>query len=152
MSASDHNPNDPQQDASANWLFTLLCWIQGAYYFLTGIWPLISIRSFIWVTGEKTDHLPTRLEEDHWLVMTVAVLVLGVGLTLLLAAWRKTTVIELAVLAMSSNVGLTAIDCIYTARGVILPIYLVDAALQVPLFIAWIFALSSTWKGRERAK
>jgi hypothetical protein len=43
-------------------LFTGLCWLQGTYYFATGIWPLASVRTFEKVTGEKTDNLPTGLE------------------------------------------------------------------------------------------
>jgi hypothetical protein len=55
--------------------FTGLCWLQGVYYALTGLWPLVSIRTFKAVTGEKTDNLPTGFDSDHWLVMTVSVLI-----------------------------------------------------------------------------
>ena len=34
-------------------LFTGLCWLQGAYYFVTSVWPLLSIRTFKLVTGEQ---------------------------------------------------------------------------------------------------
>jgi hypothetical protein len=54
---------------------TMLLWVQGAYYLATGIWPLVSVETFQWVTGPKTDHLPSGYEADHWLVMTVGVLV-----------------------------------------------------------------------------
>jgi hypothetical protein len=30
-------------------------WVQGIYYLLTGLWPLVSIGTFQMVTGEKTD-------------------------------------------------------------------------------------------------
>ncbi len=123
-------------------LFGALLWIQGIYYLVTGVWPLISIRTFKMVTGEKTDNLPSRLDADHWLVMTVGVLITAIAITLLLAAYRKTHVLELAVLAIGAAAGLTAIDVIYTARGVILPVYLLDAALEVPLILAWCVALS----------
>ena len=46
---------------------------QAVYFLLTGIWPLLSIRTFQMVTGRKT---------DTWLVKTVGVLVavlVGVG-------------------------------------------------------------------------
>ncbi len=121
-------------------LATGLCWFQGAYYFLTGVWPLISIRTFQMVTGIKTDNLPTGLEADHWLVMGMSVLITSIGLTLLVAAWRHNRSLEIAVLALGGAIGLTAIDVVYVARQVIAPIYLVDAAIQIPLITAWIVA------------
>src|SRR5436190_18684187 len=99
-----------------------LLWIQGLYFGLTGIWPLVSIESFQWVTGRKTDHLVTGDEADHWLVMTVGVLVSAIGLTLLVAAWRKTRSAEVCTLAIASAIALTGIDVIYVIRQAIPPI------------------------------
>ncbi len=131
--------------------FTSLCSIQGLYYLVTGVWPLVSIRSFKAGTGErgKTDHLVTGLESDHWLIMTVGLLITAIALTLLVAAYRKTHAIEIAILAISVAVGLTAIDVVYTSRGVISPIYWVDAALEVPLFLTWLIALNCRRIGRQ---
>jgi hypothetical protein len=122
-------------------LFTVLCWLQGGYYFATGIWPIVNVRSFEAVTGEKTDNLPTGLEADHWLLMTVSVLIMSVAVTLLLAALRRTQTLEIGVLAIAAAVALTSIDVIYTLRRVIPPIYLLDAAIEVPLIAAWCWAL-----------
>src|SRR5687767_4185722 len=105
-------------------LFRILLAAQGLYYLLTGVWPLVSIETFQQVTGRKTDHLVTGRESDHWLVMTVGVLVTAIAIALLAAWWRRTEPIEIAVLAVGSAIGLTAIDVIYVWRGVILPIYL----------------------------
>jgi len=112
-------------------LFTGLCWFQGFYFFATGVWPLVSIRTFKMVTGEKTDNLPTGLDADHWLVMGMSLLITSISLTLLMAAWRRTRTAEIGLLAVVSAAGLTAIDVIYVARRVILPIYLLDAAIEV---------------------
>jgi hypothetical protein len=121
-------------------LAVVLLWLQGPYYLLTGIWPLVSIRTFQLVTGPKTDHLPTGREADHWLVVTVGLLVTAIAVTLLMAAWRRAASLEIAVLAIGSAMGLTAIDVIYVTRHVIDPIYLVDAAIEVPLIIGWLVA------------
>lgn len=128
----------------ADRLFNALLWLQGLYYFVTGVWPLVSIRTFKMVTGEKGkgDNIVTGLDIDHWLVMTAGVLITSISLTLLVAAWRRTQAIELAVLAIGAAIGLTAIDVIYTSRGVIPPIYLLDAAVEVPLILAWCTALA----------
>jgi hypothetical protein len=117
--------------------FTALCWFQGSYYFATGVWPILHVRSFKWVTGEKTDNLPTGLEVDHWLLMTVSALIVAIAVTILAAAWRRTCVVEIAILAVTAAIGLTTIDIVYTIRGVILPIYLLDAAIEIPLIACW---------------
>src|SRR5436853_1697295 len=111
--------------------FTTLLWVQGVYYFVTGVWPLASVETFQMITGRKTDHLVTGRESDHWLVMTVGVLITAIALTLLVAAWRRRNPLEVAVLAVASAIGLTVIDVVYVARQAILPIYLADAAAEV---------------------
>jgi hypothetical protein len=128
-------------------LFTALCWLQGFYYLATGICPIVSIETFIQVTGPKTDHL-VRLPEDpqnHWLVRTVGAVVAANGIVFLMAAWRRQTAAEIAVLAIANAIALTAIDVVYVAREVIPPIYLVDAAAEVVLIAAWLVA---QWRQR----
>ena len=44
---------------------------QGTYYLLTGAWPLVSMASFEFISGSKT---------DHWLVNTVGILAIAMGL------------------------------------------------------------------------
>jgi hypothetical protein len=50
--------------------------LQGGYFLATGIWPLLSRRTFERITGPKT---------DFWLAQTVGVLVGSIGGTLVLA-------------------------------------------------------------------
>jgi hypothetical protein len=123
-------------------LFTALLWLQGVYYLATGVWPLVSIETFQMVTGPKTDNMPTGLEADHWLVMTVGVLVTAIGLTLRVAAWRSKCPGEVVVLAVASAAGLAAIDLLYVTRQVIPPIYLADAAAEVVLIAGWACGLA----------
>ena len=105
--------------------------VQGVYYLLTGIWPLVSIRTFMMVTGPKT---------DLWLVKTVGVLVTTIGVTLLVAAGRDEIGVQTLVLAVGSAAALTAIDVIYVAKRVISPIYLADAAPEIALIAWWAIA------------
>lgn len=125
---------EPRTDAlsgrnAASGLWNVLLWLQGIYFLVTGVWPLISLRTFYMVTGPKT---------DHWLVETVGVLVAVIGAVLLVAAWRKRHVVELALLAVGSAAGLTAIDVIYVVQRVILPVYLLDAAAEAILIVLWV--------------
>ena len=128
-----------------------MLWAQGIYFLATGLWPLISIETFQMVTGQKTDHLGTE-RADHWLVITVGVLVLAIAAPLLLAAWQREIYRQTIVLAIGSSMGLTAIDVIYVLRGAIPPIYLLDAGIELMLIAGWgiiLFAGVGTSKKRS---
>jgi len=111
-------------------LYLLLA--QGAYFFLTGVWPLVHMPSFLAVTGPKT---------DLWLVRTVGLLITIIAVHLLLAGWRGNPSQETIVLAMGSALFLMAVDVWYVARGTIDRIYLLDAAAELVLLGLWIAAL-----------
>lgn len=101
---------------------------QGAFYLLTGLWPIIHIGSFEAVTGPKS---------DDWLVKTVGVLVAVIGLMLLLAARHRRVTPEVALLGAGSAVGLATIDLVYALSGVIAPIYLADAVVEIAIASLW---------------
>jgi hypothetical protein len=102
---------------------------QGLFYVITGLWPLISMRTFLRVTGSKT---------DLWLVKIVGVLVLVIGLVLLLAWGRQQVSLEIALLAGGIAGGLAAADLVYVSKRVIGPVYLLDAAAEVALVLWWV--------------
>jgi hypothetical protein len=102
--------------------------VQGVYFLLTGIWPLVSAETFQKVTGPKF---------DFWLVRTVGILVGVVGGVLTWAGIRQRVSPELALLAAGSAAGLGAIDIVYVARKRISPVYLLDAAVEAVLIALW---------------
>jgi hypothetical protein len=104
---------------------------QGSYYAISGLWPLVSMRTFLSVTGPKT---------DLWLVKTVGLLVLAIGMTLLAAAWRGTLQPEIVMLAVGSAVALIAVDVVYSVKRVISYVYLADAAAEGSLIWLWAMA------------
>jgi hypothetical protein len=55
-------------------------------------------------------------------------------------------VIEIAVMAISGAVGPTFMEVVYSARGVILPINLLDTAIEIPLITAWAITVLITRK------
>jgi len=109
-------------------LANLVALVQGAYFLLTGIWPIVSMNTFRAVTGPKT---------DLWLVKTVGLLVAVIGATLLWAGWNKTVIAQTAGLAIGSALALTIIDVYYVLRRVIAPIYLADAVAELVLVAGW---------------
>jgi hypothetical protein len=102
--------------------------LQAAYYVTTGVWPLVSRRSFEAVTGPKA---------EYWLVETVGALASVIGVTLGVAAYRNRVEAELVLLGMGSAVGFAAIDVLYARSGRISRIYLVDAAIQIGIVSKW---------------
>jgi hypothetical protein len=100
--------------------------LQGLYFLATGVWPLLSMRTFEAVTGPKV---------DRWLVKTVGVLIGVIGASLVLGARRPAP--ATTVLAVGSAAGLGAIDTIYATRGRISSVYLLDAVLEALLLAAW---------------
>jgi hypothetical protein len=100
---------------------------QAGYYFLTGVWPLLHMRSFEAVTGPKA---------DDWLVRMVGLLAAVIGATLGVAVRRDHVELsEIRLLAATSAVAFAAIDLWYGLSGRISPIYLADVLPQL-IFIA----------------
>jgi hypothetical protein len=99
------------------------------FYVVTGLWPLLSLRTFEQVTGPKT---------DRWLVKTVAVLVTVIGMVLLVAGRRRRVSDEVVLLAAGSAAGLACIDSVYSLRGRIATVYLLDAIAELALFGVWV--------------
>ncbi|HFK5529368.1 TPA: hypothetical protein ACGZ99_003449 [Elizabethkingia anophelis] len=113
--------------------FRIIPYIQGVYYILTGIWPLINIESFIRVTGPKT---------DIWLVQTVGLLLLPYGLLCFYMAnnTKKYPVIAIA-LALCS-LSLAGINVYYYMKHAINWVYSIDFIIEMIFLVYWILYIS----------
>lgn len=107
---------------------------QGIYFFLTGLWPIVDIHSFMLVTGPKT---------DIWLVKMVGLLTMAISFMLLMVALKRMITIETLVIILGAGFSYFLIDIIYSLEKVIRYVYLGDAALQVLFMGAWIQLLIS---------
>ena len=117
-----------------------VAYAQIAYYMATGVWPLVSPRSFQAVTGRK---------HDFWLAQTAGVLIAVTGLTLAVASREGSLRSATArTLAIGSAAGLAAVDVVFVARRRISPIYLADAVAELGIVAGWLAARSRT-RGRE---
>jgi hypothetical protein len=105
--------------------------VQGGFYAVTGVWALVDLDSFMAVTGPKT---------DLWLVKTVGALVTVIGGVLLAAGWRRRVTRDVLLLGIGAALSLATIDLVYVSAGRISKIYLLDAAAEVGLAIAWALA------------
>ena len=102
---------------------------QGLYYLLSGLWLMLGSSSYQKVTG---------YQGDAWLVDAVGVLLLMIGGTFCLAAYRRQGSPEVLFLAFGTALGLTMIDILLIYRGLSI-FYLIDAAIQVMLVVFWVF-------------
>ncbi|RJQ65710.1 MAG: hypothetical protein C4519_27390 [Desulfobacteraceae bacterium] len=111
-----------------NYWARFVVWIQGLYYLVMGLWPVLNIGSFEEVTGPKT---------DLWLVKTVGILIVVCGFVLVLSAYRRRIRLEVAFLGIGIALALIIIELVYVTIGTISPIYLLDAVVQALLIVGW---------------
>jgi hypothetical protein len=101
---------------------------------LSGLWPLVHLRSFLAVTGPKT---------DLWLVQTVGALLAVLGAVLIGVARRPRIEFEWALLGTGVALVLGGADAIFVQRGVISRIYLADAAAEFLIAGAWMIGVAA---------
>jgi hypothetical protein len=100
---------------------------QGIFNVVSGLWPLLAMRSFEAVYGPKT---------DRWLVYTVGGLLTSVGAVQLRS--REPDELRLArLLGIGTAATLLAVDLVYVPQGRISRMYLTDAAVEVGWLAAW---------------
>jgi len=107
----------------------LVCAFQGSYFVATGVWPLVHLRSFLALTGPKT---------DLWLVQSFGLLVASVGVALLRAWVKRTPEASLPVGACTAAAMVMA-DGI--AARAVSPIYLIDMAPELLFLVGWLLVL-----------
>jgi hypothetical protein len=110
--------------------------IKGSMNVISGLWPLVHMRSFEAVSGPKT---------DKWLVRTVSGLLITIGFEQLRAASSSGNLSVARRLGVGTAATLAAVDLIYAGKGRISRIYLIDAAVEVLIIRNWL-------QGRGRTK
>lgn len=131
-----------ERDNGGLYLARVVMRVQGAYFLVTGLWPVVNMHSFELITGPKT---------DDWLVRMVGLLAASIGLTLLAAARRLRPSGEAVLLSCTSALSFTAIDIIYVFAGRILEVYLLDALVEL-CFVALLLSgwIAGTMIARRR--
>jgi hypothetical protein len=110
------------------WNRKKLSMVHGAFFVASGLWPLISMRTFEKVTGPK---------EDDWLVKTVGLLIAVSGATLLRSGLRSTVSDEIALNSAGQAFALGSISLIYSLKGRISKVYLLDTTIEYALVALW---------------
>jgi peptidoglycan/LPS O-acetylase OafA/YrhL len=110
-----------------------LALLHALYFLIGGAWAVMGKRTFEAVTGPKV---------DYWLVRTVGGLLSVTGSVLALASIRNRLTPEIRYLAIGMSGVLASVSLVYSIKGRIRPVYLLDAVANVVLISVWI--------GRER--
>ena len=101
---------------------------QGWFNVANGLWPLVSMRTFEKVLGPKA---------EHWLVITVAGLMITNGVAQVRASSvGETHTARRIGLGTAATLGL--VDAGYAVPGRIRRAYLLDAFLQCGWILAWL--------------
>ena len=111
--------------------------VQGAYYVASGLWPVLNLASFYFVTGPK---------REGWLVRTFGLLVAAIGFVLLRARHPGDRHVARRV-ATASGLALAVADTAFVLRGRIRPVYLADAAAEAALVLAHVAEARSRRSG-----
>lgn len=102
--------------------------LQGAYYLVSGAWPLIAYRSFELVTGRK---------REPWLVKMVALVTMVIGGVLATDPTGATR--QTRLLGIGSATAYALIDVWYAAvRSRIRAVYLLDAVAEAGIVAVWL--------------
>jgi hypothetical protein len=101
---------------------------QGSYYVLCAVWPLLSVTTYQEATGHQG---------DQWYAEKISAMLLAVGATLCLSAYRRQGTPEILFLSLASAFGMVAVDIHMLYRGFSL-FYLLDAILELGLVSFWI--------------
>jgi hypothetical protein len=113
--------------------------VQGGYYFITGLWPLLHLPSFVAVTGPK---------DDYWLVKLVALLSTSAAITMLSTRNEQSTSLTLN---LTFAFSFLLIDVFYVLNGTISKIYLGDAFVELGFILLIFLHYSILREGRKAA-
>jgi hypothetical protein len=102
--------------------------VQGLFYVLTGAWPIVHMESLLAVTGPKS---------DLWLVQTFGALLCGLGAVLVSAAISRQLEGGTMHAALVTAAVLAAADIVFVSIGAIVPVYLLDASVELVLVGCW---------------
>jgi hypothetical protein len=123
-----------QHDFSKQRLFVWLVWIQSIYTFLTAVWPLVHIESFMLVTGYKT---------DIWLVKTVGALLIPIAVSLFSHLFTEGNHWPAVFLGALTAAAFICVDFYYALNDVIRDIYMADGFVEILFLLCWLFIASS---------
>lgn len=102
--------------------------VQGWFYVITGLWPVLHIKSFEMITGSK---------KEKWLVKTVGLFVLTSGIIFI----KYNDTEPALLLAILNAFMLAMVDIYYHFKGILPKVYLLDAAVELGFIVVYMSLL-----------
>jgi hypothetical protein len=121
-------------------LRALVALLQGGWFVLAGLWPLVHAGSFEAVSGPKI---------DLWLARMAGAVLALLGTTLLFARARRRLGAEMVFLGLGSALVLAVADVLVAVSGSGTDAYLADAVLELVFAAAWALGCgieARTWR------
>jgi hypothetical protein len=104
---------------------------QSFVYVTSGVWPILSLRTFELVTGRK---------RDKWLVQTMGAFIAAVGVALGVAARKRRVAREAVVLGVASAATLAVCDVVFVKKVDLRRVYLIDAIVEGAFVAGWLLS------------
>ena len=123
-------------------LYKAALFMQGMYIFLTALWALVDIKSFMIITGPKT---------DIWLVKTVAVSLISISLFFILSS-AKSEDPAVSFTAFAFSFGFAYIDFFYSLNRTIRWVYAIDGVIETLFGLLWLYFLFSGLRRKNNGR
>ena len=107
---------------------SVLLIVQGIYYLLTGLWPLLRLNSLP-LTGSAS---------PNWLPQPVHLLVLCTGVVLLKGSRDQNIKQGVKVLSIAAALALLLIDLYFPFSGTVSKLFIIDGILQFSCLVLWL--------------
>lgn len=134
--------NDEFMFMSRKKLYKAALILQGMYIFVTALWALVDIKSFMIITGPKT---------DIWLVKTVAVLLISISMFFLMSS-AKSEDLRVCFTAFVLSFGLAYIDFFYSLNKTIRWVYALDGIIEILFGLLWLYFLFSALRPKNNGR
>lgn len=114
--------------------------VQGVYYIVLGLWPVVHAASFQRLTGGLD-------LSDLWQLRTLGLVLAVIGVSLLWAVRRRSVAPEAAIVACGVAAVMAIMNLVNITVKAYPPIYCFDCLIQVGFVYGWINALRSPTSG-----
>lgn len=107
-------------------------WVHAVFYFVSGLWPIVSMNTFTRVVGDQGS---TELTQ------TIGLMMVATSIGLYLALKRRELTTPIIAVAMVNALFLAGFDFYYLTSGNFTVIHLADLVAQAGLFVSWLVAM-----------
>jgi len=129
--------NSKTGQARTSSLMAVVGLAQGLYYFVTGLWPLLSFATYQSMTGIAATGGMAQMFGVSLVIMAIVIA---------MASIRQAVSLEILVLAVGSGAVIALAEFVLVAQRILPKVYLIDMVARIVLIGLWV----SAWTIRRR--